>query len=295
MPTKPTNLEISNLLSEIADRLSHQKANPYRVSAYRNAASKVRRMKRKLAEIADHDHLKELVALPTIGNSIANIIIEFVNTGSCQFLERISGNQYAESIFDEIPGIGPHLSHLISSNLKIKSLEELKEATNDGRLDSIPGFGPKRVQLIQMVLRTMLDDLHKAESETIHERSIRSPEMPKVEILLRLDYLYRNKAQSGELHKLKPKNNNPERKAWLPIYHKELNEWNFTCMYSNTSRAHELGKTKDWVIIYYEKDGKEGQCTVVTEIRGNLSGHRMIRGRELECADFYSKKLIIQH
>ena len=53
-------------------------------------------------------------------------------------------------------------------------------------------------------------------------------------------------------------------------------------MFSNTARAHELGRTREWVVIYYERDGHEGQCTVVTEMRGPLSGCRVVRGREDE-------------
>ncbi len=55
-----------------------------------------------------------------------------------------------------------------------------------------------------------------------------------------------------------------------------------TVLFSNTARAHELGKTHDWVVIYYQKDGPEAQCTVVTEFRGPLKGKRVIRGREHE-------------
>jgi hypothetical protein len=63
-------------------------------------------------------------------------------------------------------------------------------------------------------------------------------------------------------------------------------------MYSNSALAHELGMTGDWVIIYYERDGQEDQCTVVTERRGRLAGKRVIRGREPECLAFYENKVL---
>jgi hypothetical protein len=37
-------------------------------------------------------------------------------------------------------------------------------------------------------------------------------------------------------------------------------------------------------VIYFERDGHEDQCTVVTEHRGPLAGKRVVRGREEECA-----------
>jgi DNA polymerase (family 10) len=49
-----------------------------------------------------------------------------------------------------------------------------------------------------------------------------------------------------------------------------------------------LNKTVDWVVVYYEQDGNEHQCTVVTERRGRLKGRRVVRGREKECMAYYS-------
>ena len=56
-------------------------------------------------------------------------------------------------------------------------------------------------------------------------------------------------------------------------------------MFSNSARAHQQGKTLDWVVIVFERDGQEEQCTVVTEYGGELAGRRVIRGRETECAE----------
>lgn len=50
----------------------------------------------------------------------------------------------------------------------------------------------------------------------------------------------------------------------------------------------EYVKTDDWVVIYYHKDAGEEQCTVVTDQKGPLKGKRVIRGREIECADYYA-------
>jgi hypothetical protein len=61
----------------------------------------------------------------------------------------------------------------------------------------------------------------------------------------------------------------------------------FTVMFSNTAKAHELGKTNDWVVVYFSKGKGENQCTVVTESRGALKGKRVIRGREEECRKYY--------
>jgi hypothetical protein len=56
----------------------------------------------------------------------------------------------------------------------------------------------------------------------------------------------------------------------------------FSVLFSNTPQAHKLGKTRDWVVIYYERDGIEHQNTVVTETGGSLQGKRVVHGREAE-------------
>lgn len=82
----------------------------------------------------------------------------------------------------------------------------------------------------------------------------------------------------------------PEGKSWMPIMHTEKEGWHFTALYSNTARAHELNKTRDWVVIYFERDGEEEQYTVVTEPDGPLRGRRVVRGREKECRTYYSNR-----
>jgi hypothetical protein len=78
------------------------------------------------------------------------------------------------------------------------------------------------------------------------------------------------------------------RKAWLPVLHTERGDWHFTALYSNTGRAHELRRTRDWVVIYfYDGDHRERQRTVVTETRGPLAGRRVVRGSEADCAGHY--------
>ena len=52
-------------------------------------------------------------------------------------------------------------------------------------------------------------------------------------------------------------------------------------------RAHELGRTHDWVVLYWEEDGDRGQHTVVTATLGPLRSRRVVRGREGECAEHY--------
>ena len=109
--------------------------------------------------------------------------------------------------------------------------------------------------------------------------------------MLAVDAEYRRKAEAGELPTIAPKRFNPEGTSWLPILHSMRDGWHFTALYSNTARAHELGRTRDWVVVYfYDDHHREGQHTVVTETRGPLVGQRVVRGLEPECRDYYGSE-----
>ena len=110
---------------------------------------------------------------------------------------------------------------------------------------------------------------------------------PGVDLLLDIDREYREKGRAGLLPRIAPRRFNPEGKQWLPVLHTRYGPWHFTALFSNTERAHELHRTYDWVMVFYsDGEGDEGQATVVTERRGALTGQRVVRGREPECARY---------
>jgi Helix-hairpin-helix domain len=60
-----------------------------------------------------------------------------------------------------------------------------------------------------------------------------------------------------------------------------------TALFSNTARAHALGRTHDWVVLYADGALGDRQWTVVTDLSGDLRGQRVVRGRERECLEHY--------
>lgn len=126
--------------------------------------------------------------------------------------------------------------------------------------------------------------------ESMDTQRASSEEKVPVAELLELDREYRTRAEAGELRRIAPKKNNPTGEAWLPIMHAEREGRNYTALFSNTERAHDLGKTDDWVVIYRDDPGQKNQWTVVTEHRGPLKGERVVRGREEECRAYYEER-----
>ena len=292
-PPTVTNEQIAELLDQVADRLEAQRANVYRIDAYRAGAEVVRRHETSIQDLALTEGREGLDALPQIGSSLSASIDEIGHTGRLRMLERLDGQLSPVELFKAIPGIGPKLAERIHHELDIDTLEELEVAAHDGRLDAVAGFGPRRLEAIRDILATMLSRSARGRARRFEElrqagARVSLPEGPEakpdVGLLLEIDREYRERAEADELPRIAPRRNNPEGAAWLPILHTYEDGWHFTALFSNTERAHELGRVRDWVVIYFERDGHEGQCTVVTEYRGPLVGRRVIRGREDEIA-----------
>lgn len=282
----PTNAEIADELDQIADLLAAQDADRFRIQAYRDGANMVRKADQSLAKLARAEGEKGLRALPHIGAGIARIIKSMVQTGRSAVLERLQGKAAPGEIFTQIPGVGEELAQRIVDELGISTLEELEQAAHNGRLQQVEGFGRKRIRNIRLSLAGMLNQSARRRA---HEQAQGRP-APAVATLLAVDEAYRRQAAAGQLRRIAPKRFNPEGKAWLPILHTEQAGWDFTALYSNTARAHDLGKTDDWVVLYYERDGAEDQATAVTETRGPLAGKRVIRGREAESRRYYEQE-----
>jgi hypothetical protein len=182
----------------------------------------------------------------------------------------------AEDLLASVPGLGPRLAHRVHEELHIETLEDLECACHDGRLAALRGFGPRRVEAIAATLAGRLGRV-AGRAPPPHRR-------PSVAALLEVDAEYRRRAAAGELPRIAPRRFNPKGRAWLPVLHTSREGWEMTALFSNTARAHRLGRTDDWVVIYSERDGEQDQCTVVSE--GRAGGRRRsVRGRELEAMD----------
>ena len=280
------NEHVASCFMEAAQLLEAQGGNPWRANAYRTAADTIGRLEGNVRELFDAGGTAALDALPHIGPGIAGAIAEILVTGSCQQLQRLRGGSSTNEVFQQMPGIGPALATRIRNALDIHTLEELEVASRDGRLAALAGVGPRRAAAIRAVVTENLDrNRGKYRRAGAHATT-----EPPVALLLAIDLEYRQKAAAGALPMIAPRRMNPEHEAWLPVLHVTHSGWHFTALFSNTPRAHELGRTNDWVVIYfYDDDPEEGRRTVVTETRGALVGQRVVRGREAESRAYWAE------
>jgi hypothetical protein len=286
------NADIADMMEKAADLLEAQEANPFRVLAYAEAAATIRAMGDRVTDLLESEGRSALAEIPGIGSRLSRSLEEVVRSGRLPLLDRLLGEVAPGDLFATVPGIGTKLARRIQRRLDIETLEELELAAHDGRLEEVEGFGPRRARLVRDALDAMPDRTVRRRTRWVGQadESDSPSDSPSVALLLEVDTRYRRKAAAGELRTIAPRRFNPQRRAWLPILHDDEDGWSFIVMYSNTARAHELDKTDDWVVVVYERDGKERRCTVVTETRGAFSGKRVVRGREEESARFYRRR-----
>lgn len=275
----PDNGAIADCLEEVASLLEEQNANQYRVQAWRHGAATLRALERPAAELVREEGIEGLDRLPGIGSALARAIREIVETGRLATLERLRGESDPEALLASVPGVGPTLARRVHEALTIESLEELEAAAHDGRLAQVPGFGEKRIAGIADALATRLRARRRADAP--------APDAPAVAELLDVDREYREGAAAGTLPTIAPRRFNPGHERWLPVLHATRDGRHYTALFSNTALAHRAGRTRDWVVLYYDGSDREHQCTVVTATKGPLRGRRVVRGRERECVAHY--------
>ncbi|AOZ04346.1 hypothetical protein BKK81_33805 (plasmid) [Cupriavidus sp. USMAHM13] len=65
---------------------------------------------------------------------------------------------------------------------------------------------------------------------------------------------HRENARALAQPTIAPKHLSAEVKTLLPVLHATRDGRSFTALYSDTMRAYELGRTGDWVVLYFYDD-----------------------------------------
>jgi hypothetical protein len=265
------NQEIAGRLEEVAQLLRDQGADRFRVGAYLRAAETLRATREPVDQIFRAQGLAGLMGLPHVGETIARAIRELLTQGRLPMLDRMRGEADPAALLMSVPGIGRTFAERLHDELGIETLADLETAAHDGRLDTIAGFGPKRLAAVRDTLAQRLGRL----------RSPASPQAPpSVAELLDVDREYREKAAAAQLQRIAPRRFNPTGEAWLPVLHTRRGPRRYTALFSNTAHAHRAGKTHDWVVLYCDDGRGEGRYTAITATFGPLQGQRVIAGRE---------------
>ena len=134
-----SNAEIADRLASLAQLLSAQKENPYKIKAYQRAAAKVRTLSESLWELVQDE--ADLTRYAGIGDAIAAAIREVVQTGTLRKLETLRAQASPElSSISQYPRLDPKRVQRIYKKLGISTVEELRGRLESGEIERVLGL-----------------------------------------------------------------------------------------------------------------------------------------------------------
>jgi DNA polymerase (family 10) len=155
-----TNQQIADAFRTIADRLQLEGANPYRIRAYRTAATNLERWKDSVVDLAHRGQLKQI---PGIGRDLERKILEGLKTGTIH--EPDFDGPAFESIPFHVPGLDPKLALLLYKRFQIETLQDLEQLARSHLLRTLPELGTE----LEHRILAGLESLKK------NERPLQSP------------------------------------------------------------------------------------------------------------------------
>ena len=142
------NSEVARTFDDLADLLEIRGDNPFRIRAYRGASRTIQGLTDSLKSIAD-DPDQKLTDLPGIGKDLAEKISTLIETGKLPQLEELR-EQIPPGVVDmlRLPGIGPKKVGVLFKELSVQTLDDLKQAAQQGQIAALKGFAKKTEQTI---------------------------------------------------------------------------------------------------------------------------------------------------
>jgi len=134
--------QVANMLEEVGTLLELKEGtSPFEVRAYQNAARAVNSLDGDIEQLTREGKLK---SVPGLGSTIIKRIEELVNTGHMALYDELVATTPAIKLeMLRIHGVGPKKINAIYNQLHVTSIAELEQASKEGKVAALPGFGKK--------------------------------------------------------------------------------------------------------------------------------------------------------
>lgn len=143
------NQQIATIFRSIGERLAAQRANPYRVRAYRKAADAIEALEEDIAAVASRQALEDIDG---IGRDLSDKIEEFLRTGTIQAYEALrTPLPDPVKAWAELPGLSESLVAYLYSRLCITTLTDLEQLVRSHLLRTVPGFSGSEERLMKAI------------------------------------------------------------------------------------------------------------------------------------------------
>src|SRR5213592_2536072 len=148
--TLPKNLDLAAQFDLLADLMELEGSDPFRITAYRRAATRIRETGSSVAQLALEGRAKELQG---IGKTIEEKIVQVVEDGEIHALTKRKAEVPAEvAAFMRLPGLGPKTARRLWQELGITTVDALKAAAETQQLRGHAGIGPGTEEKIAVAL-----------------------------------------------------------------------------------------------------------------------------------------------
>ncbi|MBI4596467.1 MAG: DNA polymerase III, partial [Candidatus Tectomicrobia bacterium] len=148
------NKEIARVFEDMADLLELKGENVFKIRAYQKAARAIDHHSVELEQMVREG--KNLRGIPGVGEAIDKKITELVTTGKLKVYEDLK-SEFPEGISTllSIPGVGPKTAMLLSTELGIRTIEELEAAIVGGEVSRLYRMGDKTAENILRQLQAL--------------------------------------------------------------------------------------------------------------------------------------------
>ena len=146
-----TNQQLAGLFRSMAELLASQRANPYRVRAYRRAADSLLALEEDVAGMAQRRTLEEIEG---IGKELAEKIVEFLETGTVRAYEQLKRPLPTDvKNWATLPGLSESLVAYLYFRLGIRNRVDLEQLVQSHLLRTMPGFSGSEDVLLEALRR----------------------------------------------------------------------------------------------------------------------------------------------
>jgi DNA polymerase (family 10) len=142
-----TKQDVLDMLRELAELTMLEEGDPqsFRVRAYESAAQAIAAQATDLGKLTG----KELQRIQGIGKSTADKIRELIDSGKVEKLERLRQKHPPGVVaLLRIQGLGPKAVAKLRAELGVQSIDDLRKALADRKLQALKGFGTKSEEKI---------------------------------------------------------------------------------------------------------------------------------------------------
>ncbi|ALA59949.1 putative DNA polymerase IV, family X (N-terminal) [Nitrospira moscoviensis] len=149
MTAPANNQRLAALFRSMAELLAAQRANPYRVRAYRRAADTLLAAEEDIAAVARRGGLGEMEG---IGKELAGKITEFLETGKVRAYEELKAPLPEEvRAWAHLPGLTDSLVSYLYFRLGIRTSADLEQLVRSHMLRTMPGFAGSEEELLRAI------------------------------------------------------------------------------------------------------------------------------------------------